>query len=273
MKTFSDIIAKAKAADVQKIAIAGKPNEELSSALDTAVAMNLVEPVVFKTALEASKAVQEGRADILIKGSVDTKEFMQAVLDKTSGLRSGKTISHIALFEAFGRLMLLTDGGIVPNPTLEDKVAIVENAIPVANALGIECPRVAVLAAVEKVNEKMAETVDAAKLTEMGISGCTVYGPLAVDNAVDAKAAAMKGVTNPVAGNADILLVPSVLVGNIMAKSILYFANVQFAGLVAGTSKPVAFLSRSDSAETRLNTIALSVLISASSMWKQGNNL
>ena len=197
-----------------------------------------------------------------MKGSVDTATFMRAVLDRENGLRTGQLISHIIVMEARGRLFLVTDSGICPNPTLEEKVKIILNAIPIAKALGIDLPKVAVLAATEKENPKMPETVDAVALSKMNLPGCLVQGPLAVDNAVSADAARAKGISGPVAGQADILLVPSVLVGNIFAKGIMYFTNCRFAGCAAGTSRPVAFLSRSDNAQTKFNTIALGVLLS-----------
>lgn len=264
MKSFKGIREKARGLGLKKFAIAGKPDEELHEALVEARKENIAEAHIFDDAISAVKAVRDGKCDILMKGSVDTKLFMQAILDKECGLRTGHLISHIAVFEGMGRLMMITDGGICLDPTLEDKVEIVKNAIPVARGLGIAVPKVAVLAAVEKVNPKMKETVDAEKLTAMGIEGCEIQGPFAVDNAVSEYAAGLKGIKGPVAGKADILLVPSVLVGNIFAKGIMYFAKSQFGGIVAGTSKPVAFLSRSDDADTKMNTIALvSVLSSA----------
>ncbi len=187
---------------------------------------------------------------------------MRAVLDRETGLRSGKLLTHVAVVEVSGRILLITDGGIVLNPTLDEKVEIIANAIPIANRLGFAEPKVAVLAAVEKENPKMPETVDAAALSRMDLPGCIVQGPLAVDNAVSQAAADAKGIEGPVAGRADILLVPSVLVGNIFAKGIMYFADSRFGGVVAGTSKPVVLLSRSDTAETKLNTIALGVFLS-----------
>ncbi|MCP4376732.1 MAG: phosphate butyryltransferase, partial [bacterium] len=138
---------------------------------------------------------------------------------------------------------------------------ILKNALPVAHRLGFECPKVAVLAMTETVNPKMPETLDADALSKMDIQGCMVQGPLALDLAVSKHAAEAKGITGPVAGQADILLVPSVLVGNIFCKGIMYFAESRFGGIVAGTTHPVAFLSRSDETDAKLNTIALGVLL------------
>lgn len=261
MKSFNEIVANARRRGMKKIAIAGIPEPELEEALQKTKDAELADPIIFDDAAKAALAVRNGEADILMKGSVDTKMFMGAVLDKEKGLRSGKLISHIVVFEAFGRLLLITDGGICIQPTREEKVEIIRNALPIANALGIGTPKVAVLAAVEKVNPKMPETIDADEISKMAIPGCIVQGPLAVDNAVSLDAARIKGISGPVAGQADILVVPSVLVGNIFAKGIMYFADCPHGGIVAGTSKPVTFLSRSDPAETKFNTIALSCLI------------
>lgn len=261
MKNFSEIVEEAKRRGVRKIAIAGIPDSELLGALEKAKNEKLAESLVFNDAAKAALAVRKGEADILMKGNVDTKIFMGAVLDKDNGLRSGKLISHIAVIEAFGRLILITDGGICLQPTREEKVEIIKNALPIARALGIETPKVAILAAVEKVNPKMPETVDADEITKAGIPGCLIQGPLAVDNAISPDAARTKGISGPVVGQADILLVPSVLVGNIFAKGIMYFSQCAYGGIVAGTSRPVAFLSRSDTMEIKFNTISLSCLI------------
>ena len=234
----------------------------MAEALDQARAEGIATATVFDNAMDAAAAVRNGDADALMKGTIDSSTFLHAVLDRHRGLRSGSLVSHVAVIEAFGRLLLLTDGGIVLNPTLDEKSKIIINSVPIANGLGIEMPKVAVLAAVEKVNSKMPETIDALALSQMDLPGCVVQGPLAMDNAVSPQAAAAKGITGPVAGLADVLLVPSVLAGNILAKGIMYFGGCPFGGVVAGTSRPVMFLSRSDTAQTKLNTIALGVLLS-----------
>ncbi len=262
MKSFAEIISAAAAKGPKKLAIAGEPNEELGLALDRAAKESIAEAVFFQDAPTAAGAVRTGECDVLMKGDVSTKDFMRAILDKEQGLRSGKLISHVFVVEARGKLMLITDGGICINPTLEQKVEIIRNSIPIANAMGIATPKVAVLAAIETVNPKMPETLDAAELSKMDIPGCLVQGPLALDNAVSVDAARAKGISGPVAGMADVLLVPSVLCGNIFAKSISYFGECRVGGVAAGTSKPVTFLSRSDTADTKFHTIALGVLIS-----------
>jgi len=260
MKSFADIIIAARALGPKRMAVAGTPDPELQQAIAMADTQGIACAEIFADPLAAAAAVRSGAADLLMKGEVDTKMFMGAVLDKDCGLRSGRLISHITVIEALGRIMLVTDGGINLNPTLEEKAEIIRNALPLAAKLGMGRPRVAVLAAVEKVNPKMPETIDAEALAKLNIPGCVVQGPLAVDNAVSLEAARLKGISGEVAGRADILLVPSVLVGNIFAKGIMYFSAAKFGGVVAGTSRPVAFLSRADTAETKLNTIALGVI-------------
>ncbi len=262
MKSFAEIIAAAAVKGPKKLAIAGEPNKELQTAIDRAAHQQVAQAVIYEDAPAAVLAVRTGDCDVLMKGAVSTKDFMRAVLDKEQGLRSGKLISHVFVVEARGKLMLITDGGICINPTLEQKVEIILNSIPIANAMGIETPKVAVLAAVEKVNPKMPETVEADALSKMDIPGCVVQGPLALDNAVSVEAARAKGISGPVAGCADVLLVPSVVCGNIFAKSISYFGQCRGGGVAAGTSRPVTFLSRSDTADTKFHTIALGVLMS-----------
>lgn len=262
MRGFDDILAEARKHGPKLVAVAGEPGDELGEAAELARTQGIATCRSYPTALAAAAAVRSGEADLLIKGLVDTKDFMAAVLDREHGLRSGKLVSHVAVIEVGGRLRLVTDSGICLAPTLADKVEIIRNALPLAHRLGMNPARVAVLAAVEKVNPKMPETVDAAELAKLDLPGCVIQGPLAVDNAVSEEAARIKGVSGPVAGRADILLVPSVLAGNMFCKGIMYFADCRFGGLVAGTARPVAFLSRADSAASKLNTIALGVMMS-----------
>lgn len=261
MNSFDDILAEARRHGPKIVAVAGDPGDELGEAAGLAQQQGIATCRPYPTALVAAAAVRRGEADLLIKGMVDTKDFMAAVLDKEQGLRSGRLISHVAVLEVRGRLRLVTDSGICLAPTFEDKIEIIRNALPLAHRLGMRPARVAVLAAVEKVNPKMPETVEAAELAKLDLPGCVIQGPLAVDNAISAEAARIKGVTGPVAGQADILLVPSVLVGNIFCKGIMYCADCRFGGIVAGTTRPVAFLSRADTAATKLNTIALGVMM------------
>ncbi|AIF43486.1 phosphate butyryltransferase [Virgibacillus sp. SK37] len=216
----------------------------------------------------AVSAVQNRKADILMKGNITTKSLLRAVLHKEYGLRSGQVLSHVALFEIPGqeRLLFLTDAAMNIDPNLKEKTQIIQNAVKVAKGIGYQCPRVAILAPVEVVNEEMQSTIDAAILTQMQvrgqITGCTVDGPLAFDNAVSPVAAKHKNIQSDVAGKADILLVPSIEVGNALYKSFVYFAKAKVAAVVSGAKAPIVLTSRSDSAESKLNSLALALLSS-----------
>ncbi len=216
----------------------------------------------------ATSLVSSGGADVLVKGQVKTADFMKAVLNAETGLRTGRVLSHVGAFEmpGFDRLVFVTDGGINISPDLKTKVEIVENAVQVVRALGYRDPKVALLAAIETVNPDMQVTTDAAaiaKMTDRGqIKGALIDGPLALDTAVSAVAAEQKGVKGPVAGHADVLVVPNLECGNVLAKSMLYFGNAIMAGIVAGARKPVVLNSRADTPENKAASLALAVLLS-----------
>lgn len=217
----------------------------------------------------AVQLVSEGKAQILMKGLVDTAVILKAVLDKEIGLRTENVLSHVAVAEIAGydRLFYLTDAAMNIEPDLITKRQIIENSIQVANALGNDYPKVACICAVEKVNAKMKATVDAAALVKMNesgeLGGCLVAGPLALDNAVSLEAAQHKGITNPVAGNADILVMPFIEPGNMLYKSIVFFAKGKLAGIVVGAKAPIVLTSRADSDEAKLNSIAIGVLMAS----------
>ncbi|MFC4324046.1 phosphate butyryltransferase [Litchfieldia salsa] len=221
-----------------------------------------------KSAELAVKAVHSQDADILMKGNLHSSTLLKAVLNKDYGLRTGKVLSHIAVFEVQGydRLIFVTDAGMNISPTLEQKVEIVANAVSIARALGVHMPKVAPLAALETINPSMSATVDGAILTQMNkrgqIKDCIVDGPLALDNAVSLSAAKQKGIESEVAGEADILLVPSIEVGNSLYKSLIYFAGAKVGAVVAGAKVPIVLTSRSDSAESKLYSLALAVCCS-----------
>jgi len=218
---------------------------------------------------KAVKLVRDQEADVVMKGIVDTSIILKAVLDKEIGLRMSPVLSHVAVFEVPGydRLFYLTDAAMNIAPDLEAKKHILKNAVQVAHALGNENPIAACLCAVEKVNPKMQATLDAAALVEANqngeISGCTVIGPLALDNAISVEAAHHKGITDPNAGHADILLVPAIEVGNVFYKSMVFMARAKNAGVIVGAKAPVVLTSRADSDETKLNSIALALQIAA----------
>ncbi len=221
-----------------------------------------------ETADMSVRLVHDGKADGVMKGKVNTPTLLKAVLNKKYNLRKDNLLSHIALLElpTYHKLLMITDGGMVIQPDLEQKAEIIRNGAQMMQKLGIERPKVAVLAAIEKVNPDMPETVDGEKLSQMAREGrlgeVVVEGPLAVDIVFSQEAAKIKGVESVVSGDPDILLVPNVACGNIFAKGLWHLANAKIGGLVLGARKPVILLSRSDDAETKLNSIALAVVIS-----------
>ncbi len=221
-----------------------------------------------QAAYDAVALVSGGRADVLMKGLINTSDLLKAVLDKEVGLRTGRVLSHAAVFEipGFDRLINITDGGMNIAPTLQQKADIIQNSVALAKAMGISPAKVAVLAAVEVINPDMPATLDAAALAKMAdrgqIKGAIVDGPLALDNAVSLEAAKHKGIISSVAGQADILLVPTIEVGNALGKSTMYFAKGKMAGLILGAAKPVVVTSRADSYEGKILSIALGALLS-----------
>jgi phosphate butyryltransferase len=227
------------------------------------------EPDTDAAAITAVKLVHDHEADILMKGLLETKTFLKSVLNKEVGLRGHKMMSHVCVFEVKGidRLLFFTDVAFNTYPTLEDKAVIIENCVELAHACGIETPKVAPLCAVEVVNPKMQPTVDAQALTEMNkngeITGCEVYGPLSMDLAIDPEAAVHKGISNPVAGNADILLFPNIDAGNITYKMLVRTGIAKNGNLLVGTTAPVILTSRSDDTEVKVNSIALAACVAS----------
>jgi phosphate butyryltransferase len=208
--------------------------------------------------------VRSGEATMLMKGMLKTSLFQKAVLDRDSGLRTDRILSHVAVIEVpgYGRMISITDGGMNIRPDGEAVVQIVVNAAGVMRSLGISEPRVALLAAIEVPNEKMPETMLFSEIARRGIEGVLVEGPIAVDGAMDPEAAAIKGMTGPVAGRADILVCPDIACGNIFAKGLMYLAGAEIGGLIAGAAAPVVMLSRADRPVTKLNSLALGVVAS-----------
>ncbi|GKV68132.1 phosphate butyryltransferase [Sporosarcina sp. NCCP-2716] len=216
----------------------------------------------------AVDAVSGGEAQVLMKGNLTTAVLMKAALRKESGLRTGSVLSHVALFEVPGykKLLYLTDSAMSLLPDLQTKSQIIRNAVAVARSCGLERPIVVPLAAVEAVNPAMQATLDAAALTMMNQRGqledCIVDGPLALDNAISLEAARHKNLTGPAAGNADILVAPNLEAANMLYKSLTYFAGAKVGGIIQGASAPIVITSRADSAETKLNSLALALLVS-----------
>jgi phosphate butyryltransferase len=216
----------------------------------------------------AVRKVAAGEAQMLMKGLVSTSAFLRGVLNKEWGLRKRPLLSHVALFEAAApdRLVLFSDVAMNIAPTLEQKVQILENAVGLAHRLGVERPKVAAIAAVETVSADMPATVEAAVLAKMSdrgqIKGCVVDGPLALDNALSIEAARHKGITSPVAGCADILLLPDIEAGNVLYKIMGLLGRSPLAAILLGASAPVVLTSRADSDQTKFNSIALAAAIS-----------
>lgn len=226
------------------------------------------EPDEWTAALTAVKLAHDGKVDMYMKGLLETKTFLKSILDKEVGLRTGRPLSHVAVFEVKGvkQLLFLTDVAFMTYPTLEDKVHIIENTVEVAHACGLECPKVAPLAAVEVVNPKMPATVEAAELTKMNeegkIAGCIVDGPLSMDLAIDPAAAAHKGASGrKIVGDADILLFPDIHAGNLVYKTLVHTATVENGCILTGTKVPAILTSRSDSFQTKVNSIALAAVV------------
>ena len=298
-KSFEELISKANQKTLKKVSVSNAQDEPVLQAVKAAKEQNIAtailvgdeakireiaasidmdltdfeiinEPDTEAAALKAVELVHNGKADILLKGLLETKTFFKSVLNKEVGLRTGKMLSHVCVFEIEGinRLLFFTDVAFNTYPTLADKVNIINNAVEVAHACGIECPKVAPLCAVETVNPKMQPTVDADNLTKMyeggDFKGCQIYGPLSMDLAIDPEAAVHKGVTNPVAGHADILLFPNIDAGNITYKILVRTAKVKIGNVLVGTSAPVVLTSRSDDFQTKLNSIALATVIAGS---------
>lgn len=215
----------------------------------------------------AMRMARAGEADVVMKGSLATALFMKAALDRDTGLRTGKRFSHVAAFDIleFGRLLLISDGGINIAPDIYQKIEIVQNCIDVAHKLGVEEPKVAILAASEFVSPKIPTTMDAANLAKMAdrgqIRGGVVDGPLALDNAISEVSAHTKRINSPIEGQADVLIVPDIEAGNLLVKAITYFGHAEKAGVVVGGYAPIVLTSRADSHITKLVSIALGILL------------
>lgn len=298
IKSFDDVLKKVKANGMKKVAVAVAQDEPVLEAIRDAKKMGIAEAILVgdkekieecaktvginmddfeiidepNNALAAKKAVElvsSGKADMVMKGLVDTATFLRAVLDKEKGLRTGKVLSHVAVFDipALNRIILLTDAAMNIAPDLMTKKQILENAVGIAKGIGMETPKAACIAAVEVVNPDMQPTLDAAALSKMNdrgqIKGCIVDGPFAIDNALSMEAAKHKGINSPVAGNADIILVPNIETGNVMYKTLTYTSNAKNGGILAGAAAPVILTSRADSHESKLYSIALASLVAA----------
>ncbi len=299
LTTFAEVLAKAESLPSVTVAVAAADDKEVLEAVldakkhgiaefqlygqqreiekiadEIGLTLTSNESIVDTTTIsaactEAVSAVREGKADVVMKGMVQTADFLRAILSKEKGLRSGKVLSHVASFEVpgYNRLIHVTDPALNLAPTLAEKVQIVENIVELCHSLGCIEPKIAALGAVEVVNPNMQATLDAAALAQMNrrkqLKGAIIDGPLALDNAVSLEAAKHKGIDSPVAGLADVLLVPEIESGNILYKSMVYFAKAKIGALVLGAKAPVVLTSRADTAEAKLYSIALAVVQAA----------
>ncbi|MCB6992557.1 bifunctional enoyl-CoA hydratase/phosphate acetyltransferase [bacterium 210820-DFI.6.37] len=228
-------------------------------------------------AFKAVELVRKGKADVIMKGKLDTSVILREVVKRETGLRNGHAMSHIAINEipSYHKLVITTDGGMTLQPSLEQKKEILINAVTAMRALGVEQPKVGVLAAAEKINEKLTDSVDAAALKEMNqkgeITDCIVEGPISLDLAMVAEKARAKGYESPCAGDVDILIVPNITAGNILGKSMTELDHGKMAGLIIGAKCPIVVTSRGSSSEEKYNALMLAAKMAGGSNG-QGKN-
>lgn len=297
IKNFEQLLQVAKERGPKKIAVACAQDDDALKAIKAAYEQGIIKGILVgnqaeiekiaqsihldlsdfeliheedmaKASLRAVELVSSGQADLVMKGLVDTAIILKAVLNKEVGLRTGNVLSHVAVFDVptYHKILTVTDAAMNIAPDLKAKKQIIENALHVTKALDIECANVGVITAKEKVTESMPATVDAGELVRMNaegeISGCKVGGPFALDNAISKEAAAVKGIKDPMAGDVDILLCPTIEAGNVLYKALNFLANAKSAGIIVGAKAPIVLTSRADSDESKLNSIALGVLMS-----------
>ncbi len=296
-KSFDDLLSKVNDCSTKKLAVAVAQDKAVLEAVKVAKERKIADAIlvgdedeikkigaelgmdmsqyrivdekdVVEASLKAVKLVHDGEADMYMKGLLPTGTFLKSVLNKEVGLRTGKPLSHVCVFEIPGidRLLFLTDVAFMPYPTLDDKKCMIDYTVEVANACGVENPKVAVLAALETVNEKMPCTLDAAELTKLNdegeIKGCIIDGPLSMDIALYKEAAEEKGALDrKVAGDADILVFPDIHAGNLVYKTIVHMVPCKNGNILTGTKAPVILTSRSDTVDVKVNSIALAAVV------------
>lgn len=295
MKDFKDIIELAIKKGPMKVVVAAAEDIHVLEAVKLAKEYKLVNPILTgskkliekisktidfnlkdieifnsnskeESAYQAASLVNRGEADLLMKGLLDTSVILKAVLNKDFNLKKEKLLSHVGVLKVYTyeKLFILSDSAMNIKPNMEDKIDIIKNAISVANAIGVEMPKVALICPVEKVNPKIESTLHAIEIVKLNkegkITGCYISGPLALDNAVSIEAAKHKGIKDPNAGKADILIPPDLASANILNKSMEYFAGAEKAGIIMGAKRPIVLTSRASSAKAKLNSIALGVL-------------
>jgi len=295
-KSLDDLILYAQSRPKRRIAVAAASDHHVLEAIKRACELKIVEPYLIgeskeinaiaasiglksdqyividepdpaKACVLAVSLIREGKAEILMKGMVPTAILLKAVLSKDAGLRKRETLSHFALFQTshYHKLLGVSDAAMNISPSLSEKANIIENAVDVMLKLGISNPKVAVLAPIETVNDKIPSSTDAALLTlmnqEQHITNCIVYGPLALDNAVSKEAALQKGIHSEVAGDADILIAPDLNSGNILYKSLIFLSDGKAAAIITGANAPIVLTSRADSEMNKLYSIALAAAL------------
>jgi len=301
MYRFDKLLKESGNTQPKKIAVAAPHDDDILKAVKSAVLKNICIPILIgikdkiielskeinfnldnieiietnddiSAARTAVSLVSSGKADIVMKGLLDTSIILKAVLDKEIGLRTGSVLSHAAVFETdkYHKFLIITDAAMNIAPTASEKKQIIENTLPLCRSLNIENPKVAVICAKEKVSDKMQATLDAEILVNLykagEIKGCIVEGPFGLDNAISREAAAVKGVKGEVAGDADVLLMPNIEAGNVMYKTLTYLADSKNAGIILGAKAPVILTSRADSDEAKLYSILLAVICSKESI-------
>lgn len=295
IKDFKELIERASKLDRVTIAVAGAQDPEVIETISMAEKLGLVNPILVgnkeeieriangidlsnyrvihgetpeESSSEAVRLVRSGEAKILMKGFVNTSVYLRAILDRANGLRTGRLLSLLAAYEIpqYHKLLYCTDSGVNPSPDLEQKRDILQNSLMALQGFGMDMPKVAALAANENVDQKIQSTVDADALVKMArrneVERCIIEGPMAFDVAFDPQAAAHKGIESNITGDVDLLLFPNMETGNALGKSWLLWNNAKWAGIILGASAPVVLGSRSDTAEIKLNSIALACLAS-----------
>jgi phosphate butyryltransferase len=293
-KNFAELIAKVQGvANVKKVVVVVAQDEHTLEAVFKARKDKIVDPILIgdkdqikailkslgetlneediidikddsAAAYKAVELIRDGKADFIMKGKIQTADLLRAVVDKEKGLRTGSVMSHMALHEIpnYHKLLAVTDAGMMLYPDLSEKKQIIENTVKMFRAMGYDNPKVAILTAVETVNPKMIETVDADDLKKMNqsgvISGCLIEGPISYDLTMSTESAKIKGFISPVTGDADILVVPNITAGNILSKCLMYSAGAKMAGFIIGAKVPIVLTSRGATAEEKYLSIVLS---------------
>jgi len=295
LKNIQEILTKAQSLPKQRIVVVAAHDEYVIEAVNEAMSLGLVQPIMIGKQQEIQKLIQKAgydlekyeiidaeddekasflamtlirnrQADVLMKGLIDTKVLLKAVVNKEFGIRGGKILSHVGIisYDDYERILFVTDGAMLIAPSIEEKSHMIENAVKLAKTLGYEMPKVGMVAAVEKVNPKMQSTVDAEAVVRMNesgeIKGCIVGGPFAIDNLVSMDSVHHKGINHPVAGKADILVFPGIDSGNVFYKTSVFLGKAKSAGIVLGATHPIVLTSRADSSLTKLYSIALAVV-------------